>query len=131
MQQNQVRRLETWPAWAKLLATAALMAAVIGGVLLNPEAFPLFLTLGVVICSVAGYWLGSPLCLLVPLVAMGVEIVIGIPATLVQPGAETPISVVLEAPFWTGIPSLIGALIGAGVRALVDRRGHSAAHHAA
>ena len=40
-------------------------------------------------------------------------------------------SVVLEAPFWTGIPSLIGVLIGAGLRAFVDRRGRSAAHRPA
>jgi hypothetical protein len=38
---------------------------------------------------------------------------------------------VLAVPFWTGVPSLIGALFGAGLRTLVDRRGHSAAHHAA
>jgi hypothetical protein len=129
---KQLQRPDAWPTWRKLLVTAGLSAAVIAGVLLSdPEAFLLFLLLGLATCALAGYWLGWPACFLVPLVAMGVEMVIGIPATLVQPGAETPISVVLEAPFWTGIPSLVGALVGAGLRTLVDRRRHSAAHHAA
>ena len=117
MRLNQIRQVDTWPVWRKLLVAAGLTAVVIPGVLLIPDAFLLFLTLGLIVCALAGYWLGMPACLLVPLVAMGVEILIGIPATLMQPGGETPVSVILEAPFWTGVPSLIGALIGASLRA--------------
>ena len=48
---------------------------------------------------------------------LGVELVFAIPATLLDPtGGETPISVILEAPFWTGAPAFVGAMIGAVVR---------------
>lgn len=52
---------------------------------------------------------------------------IGIAATLLHPDGELPISVVLEAQFWTGLPSLIGALIDTAQRqrAVVDRRRRS------
>lgn len=54
---NQLQRLDAWPTWRKLLATALLIAALITGVLVSdPEAFLLFLTLGLVTCALAGYW---------------------------------------------------------------------------
>lgn len=122
--------LDAWAVWKKLLVTAVLIAAVILGVLVaDPDAFLFFLPLGFAVCALAGYWLGPHAWFLVPLVAMGVEIAIGIPATILHPGGETPISVILEAPFWTGIPSLIGALIGGAVRAFVNGRGGMAAHN--
>jgi hypothetical protein len=63
-----------------------------------------------------------PTWFLVPLVVIGVEVVIGIPTTRLDPTAgETPISVVLEAPFWTGMPALFGALVGGIVRLVVER----------
>ena len=127
---KQLEQLDAWPVWGKLLMTAGVVAVVIVGVLLYPDAFLFFLALGLVGCVAAGYWLGPRAWFLVPLVAMGTEIAIGIPATLLQPDGETPISVILEAPFWTGMPSLIGALIGAALRAVADRRGHSTAHSA-
>ena len=44
---------------------------------------------------------------------MLVEIVCAIPAVMRDPSAgETPISSVLEAPIWTGLPALIGASAG-------------------
>ena len=52
---------------------------------------------------------------------MGVEIMIGIPATVLHPDGETPVSLLLEAPFWTGLPALIGAVIAAAVHAIVGR----------
>ena len=124
--------LDGWPVWRKLLVIAASVAGAIAGVLLSvPDAFPFFLILGLIVCVVAGFWLGPRAWFLVPLVAIGIEILIGVPTTVLYPDGETPISVVLEAPFWAGIPSLVGALIGAGLRALIDRRGHSTAHRAA
>ena len=126
---KQLEQLDGWPIRGKLLVTAGVVTVVIAGVLLYPEACLFFVALGLVGSIVAGYWLGSRSWFLVPIVAMGIEIAIGIPATLVHPDGETPISVVLEAPFWTGVPSLIGALIGGALRAVVDRRGRSAAHN--
>lgn len=120
---KHLEQLDAWPVWGKLLVTAGMVAIVIGGVLLYPEAFLFFSVLGLVGCVVAGYWLGPRAWFIVPLVAMGTEIAIGIPATLFHSDGETPISVILEAPFWTGMPSLIGAMIGAALRAVVDRRG--------
>ena len=48
-----------------------------------------------------------------PFLAMLVELAWAIPASLRYPHAiETPLSLVLEAPFWTGIPACIGAGVG-------------------
>jgi hypothetical protein len=86
-----------------------------------PGVFLVIAGLGIAVSGIAGYWLGAR-WLLVPLVVMGVEIVIAVPATLLAPGGgETPISVVLEAPFWTGLPAFVGALGGGIVRAVVER----------
>jgi hypothetical protein len=44
---------------------------------------------------------------------MLVEIAWAIPVSLRDPNAlESPFSIVLAAPFWTGIPTLIGAGVG-------------------
>jgi hypothetical protein len=60
-----------------------------------------------------GYWVGNRTWLLIPLVAMAVEIAIAIPFTLADSHAEeTPLSVIVEAPFWTGIPALLAAWVG-------------------
>ena len=46
---KQLRWLDTWPVWRKVLVTAGLIGAVIAGVVLSdPEAFPVFLILGLV-----------------------------------------------------------------------------------
>ena len=72
--------------------------------------------LGVALCAAGGYWLGNWKWVLIPLLAMLVEIALAIPASLRDPNAlETPLSIVLEAPFWTGIPALLGAAIGYGL----------------
>lgn len=77
----------------------------------------LALLAGVGFCGVGGYWLGNWKWILIPLVVMLVEIVIAIPLSLADPNAmETPISIILEAPFWTGIPALIGAGAGYGMK---------------
>jgi hypothetical protein len=114
--------LAMWPLRAKLLTIAGLSALPIAGVLLAPPDMFLFvLAVGMGLSAVAGYWL-SARWFLVPLVAMGVEIIIAVPATLLAPtGGETPISVVLEAPFWTGLPAFVGALFGGIVRLVVEQ----------
>jgi hypothetical protein len=119
---KRFRALARWPLRAKLLTIAGLSAIAIAGALLGPrEMFAVIAGLGVAVSAIGGYWLGAR-WFLVPLVAMGVEIVIGVPATLLDPSAgETPISVVLEAPFWTGLPALVGAVVGGIVRVVVER----------
>jgi hypothetical protein len=116
--------LAMWPLRAKLLTIAGLSALAIAGALLGPPDMFMFLViagLGMAVSAIGGYWLGAR-WFLVPLVVMGVEIVIGVPATLLDPTAgETPIGVVLEAPFWTGLPVFVGALVGGIVRLVVER----------
>jgi hypothetical protein len=119
--------LAMWPLRAKLLTIAALSALAITGALLGPpDLFVVIVGVGIAVSAIGGYWLGAR-WYLVPLVVMGVEIVIGIPATLLDPTAgETPVSVVLEAPFWTGLPSFVGALVGGIIRLVGERsRGKS------
>lgn len=112
--------LDNWPTWAKALVIAALLVPVMLWVIFTgggPDGFPLVLAYGLVVSALGGFVLGGWKWLLVPLLAMGVELVFAIPATLLGPGGgETPISVILEAPFWTGIPALFGAGIGTTVR---------------
>lgn len=107
---------------AKLLTIAGLSVLAIAGVLLGPpDMFLVIAGLGMAVSAIGGYWLGAR-WFLVPLVVMGVEIVIGVPTTLLDPTAgETPISVVLEAPSWTGLPAFDGALVGGIVRLVVER----------
>ena len=114
--------LAMWPLRAKLLTIAGLSALAIAGALLGPpDMFLIVVGLGMAVSAIGGYWLGAR-WFLVPLVVMGVEIVIGVPATLLDPTAgETPISVVLEAPFWTGLPAIVGALVGGIVRLVVEQ----------
>jgi hypothetical protein len=72
------------------------------------------------LCAAAAYWLGNWKWIFIPLLTMLVEIACAVPAVMRAPqGGETPISIVLEAPFWTGIP----ALIGAGTGYLFKKRG--------
>jgi hypothetical protein len=109
--------LPIWALRAKVLAIAGISGLTIVGVLLVPsDLFLVVLATGIGFSAIAGYWLGAR-WFLVPLVAMAAEIVIAVPATLLDPtGGETPISVVLEAPFWTGLPALVGALFGGLIR---------------
>lgn len=133
---NAFSRLDNWPTWRKILVIAALMAPVMLWVLLtNGRAVPfvppevlslLFLPVaayGFGVCALGGYWLGGRVrWLLVPLLAMGIELAFAIPMTLADPtGGETPFSVVLEAPFWTGAPALVGAMLGAAARWFQER----------
>jgi hypothetical protein len=90
--------------------------------------YSLVLAYGVGICALGGFWLGGRKWLLVPLLAMAVELIFAIPATIGDPtGGETPISVILEAPFWTGLPAFVGASIGALVRRWYDNSATRAA----
>jgi hypothetical protein len=69
--------------------------------------------LGAVLCGYAAYWLGNWKWIALPLLAMAVEIICAVPLVMRNQGAgETPVSVILEAPFWTGIPTFIGAGVG-------------------
>ena len=110
--------LDRWPTWAKCLAIAVLMVPVMLWVLFTDgEAFPLVLAYGLGVSALGGFALGGWKWLLVPVLAMAVELAFAIPATLLDPGGgETPVSVILEAPFWTGLPALIGAAIGVAAR---------------
>jgi hypothetical protein len=72
---------------------------------------------GMACWGVGGYWLGNWKWLLIPLVAILVEIVCAIPVSLATPTAgETPVSIVLESWFWAGLPALIGAGAGYGIK---------------
>lgn len=75
--------------------------------------FPFVTLIGIPFCGVVAYWLGNWKWICIPLIAMLVEIIVAIPIALRDPEAlETPMSIVLEAPFWTGLPALLGAGFG-------------------
>lgn len=77
------------------------------------ELFSLLALVGVVLCGVVAYWLGNWKWLFIPLLTMAVEIACAIPVALQDPHPlETPISIIAEAPFWTGLPALLGASVG-------------------
>ncbi len=125
-----LRALDSWRLRGKLLLIAGLTVPVIVALFLTDErGFPFVAVLGLTLWAVAGFWIGTPGFLVVPLVAMAVEIAIGIPATVIHSVGESPVSVVLEAPFWAGMPSLIAATIGGALRFLVFGRTTSAAQH--
>jgi hypothetical protein len=111
-----------WPAWRKLVVIAVLMAPVMLWVLFsNGQLFTLVLAYGIGISGLGSFWLGGWKWLLVPVLAMGVELIFAIPATMLDPSSgETPISVILETPSWTGAPAFVGAMIGAVVRWFAD-----------
>lgn len=103
----------------KLLLIALAVIPVILLAIFGPGAasYSLALLAGMALCGVGGYWLGSWKWILIPLVVMLAEILIAIPLSLNDPNpVETPISIILEAPFWTGIPALIGAGVGYGIK---------------
>jgi hypothetical protein len=109
-----------------LVAVAAASPDVFGSVV-SPDLFGPVVLAGMALCAVAAYWLGNWKWIFIPLLAMLVEIVLAVPVSLRDPNAgETPISIVLEAPFWTGIPTFIGAGVGyviyIVVRSLAQRR---------
>ena len=77
------------------------------------DMFLALILLGAVLCGYAAYWLGNWKWILLPLLAMLVEIICLVPVVMRDQGVgETPISVILEAPFWTGMPTFIGASCG-------------------
>ncbi|NTU84751.1 MAG: hypothetical protein HGA45_36205 [Chloroflexales bacterium] len=97
-----------------LAAIPVLLLAIFGP---GASSASLALLVGMALCGVGAYWLGNWKWILIPLVVMLVEILIAIPLSLADPNpGETPISVILEAPFWTGIPALIGAGVGYGIK---------------
>jgi hypothetical protein len=94
------------------LAMMLFMLIVLASLLANCAGMPLLLA-GMVLCGYAGYWLGNWKWILIPLLAILMEIAVFVPVVMRDPsGGETPISVVVEAPFWTGLPALIGASTG-------------------
>jgi hypothetical protein len=122
-----MNRIATWANrhdYTKLIVITLAMIPVMLLVVATADDLSLFLVLaGVALCGVAAYWLGNWKWILIPVLAMLVEIVCAVPAVMRDPNAgETPISIVLEAPFWTGLPALIGA--GAGY--LFKRRSKAA-----
>ena len=125
-----LRELDSWRLRDKLLVTAALTAPVMVALFVTDENGFVFVAIaGLIVWGLAGFWVGAPACFVLPLVAMAVEIAIFIPATLIHPVEETPFSVVVEAPFWAGAPSLIAATIGGALRFLANLRTGSAAQH--
>lgn len=83
----------------------------------NSSLFPAFVLVGVAFCGIVAYWLGNWKWICIPLIAMLVEIAVAVPIALRDPQAlETPMSIVLEAPFWTGLPALLGAGIGYAIK---------------
>jgi hypothetical protein len=57
-------------------------------------------------CGLAAYWLGNWKWIFIPVFAMLVEIACAVPIVMQDRSApETSISIVLEAPFWTGAPA--------------------------
>ena len=114
-----LRMIEGWPTWKKLILLAALMVPVMLWAVLTTTGglFVVVLVYGVGVCALGGYLLRGWTWLLVPLLAMAVELAFAVPATMLDSsGGETPFSVVLEAPFWTGMPALFGAVIGVAMR---------------
>lgn len=109
--------------WAKLLlfALAALVIMLLGGLVIAvaDTGLPIVLFGGMLVCGIFGYWLGNWKWLLIPVLAMLAEIIVAIPAVLGDPKAvESPVSIVLEAPFWIGFPAFVGAGVGYAVKIL-------------
>lgn len=95
-----------------VLFTLTMLPLMLIGVVSEDGFLPIIL-LEAVLCGYMAYWLGNWKWLFLPLLAMGVEIVCLLPGAMQGSGAgETPFSIILEAPFWAGIPTLIGASIG-------------------
>jgi hypothetical protein len=100
----------------KLLLITLVMIPVMGLAIATSnglEPFVYIVLAGMALCGAAAYWLGNWKWILIPVLAMLVEIAWAIPAVLRDPDAmETPLSIVLESPFWSGLPALIGAGVG-------------------
>lgn len=100
-----------------LLITIAAVPVILLTVLGPSGVFLVVLLAAPALWGVGGYWVGNRTWLFIPLGAMAVEIAIAIPLTLADPQAgETPLSVILEAPFWTGAPALVAAWVGHRMR---------------
>ena len=111
--------------WAKLLLMSlALVVIMILVQAVGENVLVLALMLsGIALCGVVAYWLGNRKWILIPLLAMLVFIILAVPAVMIFPGSgETPFSMVIESPFWAGLPALIGAGAGMGIHKLVQAR---------
>lgn len=109
----------------KLLLIALAMVPVLLVFFLGtgPESARVALLGGLAICGCGAYWLGNGKWALIPLVVMLLGIVVAIPVSLADPSlGESPLSIILEAPIWTGIPALMGAAAGHVIRRLVAAR---------
>lgn len=77
------------------------------------ETFALLGAMGMVLCAVGAYWIGNWKWIFIPLLVMLAWIIPFSIASQYDPNAmETPLSIIVEAPFWVGIPALIGAGVG-------------------
>jgi hypothetical protein len=100
--------------WVIALGAILVILSAIGAS--GSELFFLAVFVGVALAGAGAFWLGNWKWIFIPLVAMLAEIVCAVPLSLGDPEAlETPLSIILEAPFWTGIPALVGAALGYGV----------------
>jgi hypothetical protein len=123
-------------AWANrhdsaklILITLVLIATMLlAGAAGESALLLLLLITGMALCGVVAYWLGNWKWLLIPPLAMLVFIVLVVPAVMFDPsGGETPFSIVIESPFWAGLPAFLGAGAGMAIHALVNlikRRRH-------
>lgn len=101
----------------KLIVIGLVMVPLMLAAISSDDMLVAIMLLGIVLCGYAAYWLGNWKWIFIPVLAMLVEIVCAIPLVMRnQSGGETPISIVLEAPFWTGLPTLIGAGVGYAVK---------------
>ncbi len=123
---------DDWPTWQKVAIVAALLVPVMAWVVFGDGSyFPLFLAYGLGVCALGGYWLGGLTWLLVPLLAMGTFLALAIPmAWRGQLGDETAFSMLLESPFWAGLPALVGSLVGVALRWLSEGRSLAAGRRA-
>ena len=120
--------MNTFALWAnrhdsaKLLVIALILLPTmfLAGLVGESLLFLVLLLGGMVLCGIGAYWLGNRKWLFIPLLAMLVFIILAVPATIGDPSSgETPFSMIIESPFWAGLPALIGASVGIAVHTLV------------
>lgn len=111
--------------WAKLLLITLALGVIMLLVEGMGESVLLFVLLlsAIGLCGVVAYWLGNWKWILIPLLAMLVFIILAVPAVMIYPDSgETPFSMIIESPFWAGLPAFIGAGAGMGIYQLVQAR---------
>lgn len=109
--------------WVKLILITLVLIPImlLAGLAGGSALFWLPLLSGMLLCAVVAYWLGNWKWLLIPLLAMLVFVAIAVPAVMQDPSSgETPFSMVVESPFWAGLPALIGAGAGMAIHILVS-----------